>query len=71
MDLPPEPAQGEFDLNPVELRWVQASPSRSVVDVCFEEARRPMQHCRVDTAISDIAALVPPEGYKTCLRPNV
>ena len=57
--LPTEPAQGNIDLGPVELRWIHLSPNRSVVNVCFEEVRRQMQYLHIDTAISDIAVLVP------------
>ena len=57
--LPTEPAQGNIDLGPVELRWIHLSPSRSVVDVCFEEVRRQMQYLHIDTVIPDITVLVP------------
>ena len=59
----PEDDRTERDSNPpIKLRWVQVSQVfsvSSIVDICFEEVRRQMQHLRNDTAIPDIIFLTP------------
>ena len=67
VDLPTEPEdeEPESDSNmPIELRWVQVSSVQvssvtSIVEICFEEVRRQMQHLRNDTAIPDVIFLTP------------
>ena len=56
----PEDEPTEPDSNPpIELRWVQVSSVSSIVEICFEEVRRQMQHLHSDTAIPDIIFLTP------------
>ena len=59
----PEDKRTKRDSNPpIKLRWVQVSQvssASSIVDICFEEVRRQMQHLHSDTAIPDIIFLTP------------
>lgn len=62
LDLPTVEDQGEIDLFPVELRWLQVGgPSNSLNDkalgACVDEVRRMMQRLHADTATADITFL--------------